>query len=162
MRRDVASVLVVAALLGVAAEVGRSAPAAPTPAQVVAGFARQTGATLASDRRASYPGHYTALGLPPSISTIGRFGRFTVWVVTSGNEADVISLLADAHTGRLGTPGRSRIYWERATSMGGDAYWLAKKRYGATVVLWWYGSRQRIDATFSRLHRALAAVAAPA
>ena len=69
-------------------------------------------------------------------------------------------LLADPHTGELGTPGPPSIYWEHGTTIGGTAYWLAKKRYGADVVLWWYGSKQKIDASFQRLHRPLTAIAA--
>jgi hypothetical protein len=39
----------------------------------------------------------------------------------------------------------------------GDRYWMAKRRYGANVVLWWIGSQpvRRTDATWQRLHRAL-------
>ena len=44
--------------------------------------------------------------------------------------------------------------------MNGSAYWLAKKRYGADVVLYWYGSKQQIEASFQRSHRPLRAIAA--
>ena len=162
MRRVLASLGIVMTLSGFAAAVGLSTPSAVTPSQVVARFKAQTGTTLAVDKRSSYPGHYTALGVPQSISHIGRYGRFTIWVVTSGDEEDVVELLADAHTGLLGTPGLASIYWEHGTTIGGTPFWLAKKRYGSSIVLWWYGSERKVDATFKRLHRSLTAIVAHA
>ena len=160
MRRAVAAVVVLVLVGALAAGVAVSATSAHTPAQVVARFKALTHTTLVVDKRSSYPGHYTALGVPQSISNIGRYGRFTIWVVTSGNEEDVHDLLANPHTGELGTPGLSSIYWEQGSTMGGTLYWLAKKRYGTDLVLWWYGSKQKIDAGFQRLHRPLTAIAA--
>ena len=43
--------------------------------------------------------------------------------------------------------------------MGGDRYWLAKKRYG-NLVLWWCGTAKKVDPVFKRLHRALLEVTA--
>lgn len=160
MRRALASIVILAAPSGLAATAGASAPAATTPSQVVARFRVLTGTTLTVDRRSSYAGHYTALGVPQSISNIGHYGRFTVWVVTSGDDEDVSQLLANPHTGELGTPGLASIYWEHGTTIGGTPYWLAKKRYGSGIVLWWYGSERKVDATFKRLHRALTTIAA--
>jgi hypothetical protein len=133
-----------------------------SPAQLVSGFKAKTKArtTLAADRRSSYPGHYAAFTLPQSISNIGRYGRFTVWVVTSGSEEDVTQLLDDPHTAELGQPGAAAIAWEHGTTATGSDYWLAKKRYGANIVLWWYGAERRIDATFKRLHQPLLALTA--
>jgi hypothetical protein len=162
MRRVVASIAIVTALSAFAAAVTASAASTPTPSQVVSRFKAQTGTTLAVDKRSSYPGHYAALGVPQSISNIGRYGRFTIWVVTSGNEDDVRQLLVDPHTGELGTPGLASIYWEHGTTIGGTPFWLGKKRYGSGIVLWWYGSERRVDATFKRLHRALSTIAAHA
>ena len=127
--------------------------------RLISRFKAQTGTTLTVDRRAAYPGHYTALGVPQSVSNIGRYGHFTIWVVTSRQEEDVTSLLTNVHTGTLGTPGAASIYWEHGSTMGGTAYWLAKKRYGSNVVLWWYGSARKTDASFRRLHHALIAIA---
>ena len=160
MRRVLASLGVAAVLSGLTAAVGFSAAPTLTPSQVVARFKARTGTSLAVDKRSSYPGHHTALGVPQSISNIGRYGRFTIWVVTSGSEEDVVELLADAHTGQLGTPGPSVIYWEHGTTIGGTPFWLAKKRYGPGIVLWWYGSERKVDATFKRLHRALTTITA--
>jgi len=153
-------VVIAALLTGISAGVAGSAVSAPTPGQVVARFKTLTGARLAVDRRSTYPGHYTALGVVQSIGNISRYGRFTVWVVTSGSEDDVTQLLADPHTGRLGTPGPASIYWEQGATIAGDQYWLAKKRYGSNLVIWWYGTAQKVDARFTRLHRALLAIAA--
>jgi hypothetical protein len=132
-----------------------------TPAQVVARFRTATGGKLLVDPRANYPGHYTALAVAQSISNIGKFGRFTIYVVTPGDEEDVARLLADGRTGVLGVAGPSAIYWESGSTMSGDHYWLAKKRYG-NLVLWWYGTAKKVDAAFKRLHRALLAVTARA
>ena len=141
---------------------GVAAPSSTTltPAQVVTRFKALTGAKLSVDARSSYAGHYTALALPQSIGNIGRWGRFSILVVTSGDEADVLHLLTNPHTGELGTPGPATIYWEHGTTIGGAGYWLAKKRYGAGIVLWWYGSEQKAGPTFRRLHKALTAIAA--
>ena len=145
----------VAGALSVSAAAARTSSLAP--AQVVARFRVATGGKLIVDPRANYPGHYTALGVAQSISNIGKFGRFTIYVVTSGSEEDVDHLLADGRTAVLGAPGPSIIYWESGTTIRGDRYWLAKKRYG-NLVLWWYGTAQKIDPTFRRLHRALLAM----
>jgi hypothetical protein len=159
MRRFVLPVLLVGALATAAAGAALS-QGPPTPGQVVTGFKARTGATLLVDRRSSYPGHYTALAVPQSISNIGRYGRFTIWVVTSGDVTDVSDLLSDPHTGQLGTPAAASIYWEHGRTVGGAEYWLAKKRYGTSIVLWWYGTSRKVDARFTRLHRALLAIAA--
>ena len=144
----------VAALLAVSAS---AATVALTPGQVVARFRMATGGKLLVDPRANYPGHYTALGVAQSISNIGKFGRFTIYVVAPGDEEDVTRLLADGRTGVLGVAGPSAIYWESGSTMGGDHYWLAKKRYG-NLVLWWYGTAKKVDPAFKRLHRALLAM----
>ena len=160
MRRLCALLAVTALVACAAAGAGTSATATPSPAQVVARFKTLTGAKLLVDPRSGYPGHYTALGLVQSIGNIGRWGRFTVFVTTSGSEDDVTSLLADSHTGQLGTPGPGSIYWEHGHDLEGSQYWLAKRRYGANLVLYWYGSQQKVDSRFTRLHRALTTIAA--
>jgi hypothetical protein len=132
---------------------GGGAQPTVSASQLVKRFRAATGSRLLVDKRATYAGHYTALALPGSISNQGRYGRFTLYVVGAGNRAeDVTGLLADAHTGQLGKPGPSQIYWEGGRYLSGERYWLAKKQYGANVVLWWYGSRQKIDKAFQRLH----------
>jgi hypothetical protein len=159
MARVLGALAVAGLLAGLAAGAVSGARAGLTPAGLVAGFKARTGTTLVVDKRASYSGHYVALGAPQSISNLGRYGRFTVWVVTSGEEGDARQLLADAHTGELGVPGAASIYWEHGSTMSGEPYWLAKKRYGSNVVLWWYGSDRHVDAAFRRLHRPLIALA---
>jgi hypothetical protein len=160
MRTGLAIVALMVVLAGATGSAARSSAVALTPVQVIAKFKATTGGKLLVDRRATYPGHFTALGVVQSISNIGRYGRFTIYVVTSGSEDDVTQLLADGHTGVLGTPGPANIYWEEGSTLQGDRYWLAKKRYGANLVLWWYGSTSRVDATFKRLHKALLAMTA--
>ena len=158
MRRTCTVFAVAVGLLAAATALAATTRPALTQAQVVSGFKKQTGTTLTLDRRGSYSGHYRALVVPQSLSNIGRYGHFTIWVVTSGQEDDVTSLLSNSHTGTLGTPGAASIYWEQGATMSGTGYWLAKKRYGSNVVLWWYGSARKTDAAFRRLHHALTAI----
>ena len=133
-----------------------------TPWQVTTRFKQATGDKLVVNRKSTYPGHYTALDLGAvTIAKKGRYGTFTVYVVGAGDvETDVTDLLADGHTGVLGTPSTGSIYWESGTTIYGDRFWLAKRRYGANVVLWWIGDQQvrKTDATFKRLHTALTRV----
>jgi hypothetical protein len=122
--------------------------------QVTTRFKQATGQKLVVNRRMSYAGHYTALDLgAQTIFRKARYGTFTVYVVAGGDvEADVTDLLADGHTGVLGEPAAGSIYWESGTTVYGDRFWLAKRRYGANVVLWWIGSKpvKRTDATWAR------------
>ncbi len=151
-----AATLAVALALGGVAQAGPQEPVELSASQVVSRFKGATGSKLLVDKRASYPGHFTALALPASISNQGRYGRFTVYVVGPRTRAeDVTGLLADAHTGLLGAPGPSKIYWESGRYLSGERYWLAKKQYGANIVLWWYGSERKIDKSFKRLHQPL-------
>jgi hypothetical protein len=157
MRRAHLSLALLAALVALAVAVAPASGAtALTASQVITRFKAATGATLLVDKRSSYPGHYTALSLSPSISNQGRFGRFTLYIVGPSTTADdVTKLLADGHTGMLGTPGASNIYWESGRYLTGGTYWLAKKRYGTNLVLWWFGSKQKVDPAFTRVHKPL-------
>ncbi len=159
MRRAHLSLALLAALVALAVAVAPASGAtAPTASQVIARFKAATGSTLLVDKRSSSPGHYTALALAPSVSNQGRYGRFTLYVVGPATTADdVTKLLADGHTGVLGTPGASSIYWEAGRYLSGGTYWLAKKQYGANLVLWWFGSQKKVDASFSRIHKPLLA-----
>ena len=157
MRRTLPSLALLATLVALAVAVAPASGATPlTASQVIARFKAATGSTLTVDKRSSYPGHYTALSLSPSISNQGRYGRFTLYVVAPGTTADDITkLLADGHTGALGTPGPSNIYWENGRYLSGGTYWLAKKSYGSNLVLWWFGSSKKVDAAFTRVHKPL-------
>ncbi len=163
MWRTGLSTALVALFIGLAVVDARASDATPLSAsQVVARFKTATGATLRVDRRSSYAGHYSALSLPPSITNQGRYGRFTLYIVgPASTAADIEQLLADGHTGILGTPGASHIYWERGRYLTGSTYWLAKKQYGTNLVLWWFGPEQKVDVAFSRVHKSLVAVVRP-
>ena len=138
-----------------------STTAPPTRAQVIKRFEQAAGRRLAVDPAATRAGHYTALRLPKSVTNVALYGDFTLWLVAPGTlESDVAQLLTNAHTGKLGTPGASGIYWEQASSLGGGKVWLAKKRYGQNLVLWHYGQTQKVDPAFKRLHQALLEVLA--
>ncbi len=127
--------------------------------QVIARFSAATGEKLRVNPKLGYPGHYVALDLgAPSISKKARYGVFTIYVVTASDPTtDATDLLADAHTGTLGAPGAAAIFWESGSTLTGEHYWLAKKRYGANVVLTWIGTddARKTEASFTRLHRAL-------
>lgn len=133
-----------------------------TAGQASARFGELTGERLIVNRRASLPGRYVALDLgTPSAAKRARYGTFTVYVVTAADrDAQVADLLADGHTGAVGTAGLGGIHWEAGSTLRGERYWLAKRRYGANVVLWWIGTadRRQTDASFRRLHRPLTAV----
>jgi hypothetical protein len=127
--------------------------------QLTTKFKAATGEKLKLNTRSSYPGHFKAYDLGvATIANRGRWGTFTVYLVTGPDvEAEVTDLLADGHTGVLETPTAGGIYWERGATLYGDRYWLAKKRYGSNVVLWWTTTSEakKTDATFKRLHAAL-------
>jgi hypothetical protein len=139
-----------------------AAPAPKTVAQVTKAFKAATGRTLAVDRGLTRPSRATALRLAPSVRNAALYGDFVVWVIAPGSDgaAEVTSLLSDTHTGALGTPGAAAIYWERGTSLSGAPYVLGKKRYGANLVLWRYGTAAKVDPSFSRLHKLLTALVA--
>jgi hypothetical protein len=142
--------------------------AAQTPAsgitalQLQTRFKQITGDKLVVNKKSTYPGHYKAYDLGvPTIARKAKYGTFTVYLVTGADvEAEVKDLLADGHTGMLGTPGPGNIYWEEGKTIYGDVYWLAKRRYGGNVVLWWIGSKpmKKTDATWKRLHTTLTKV----
>ncbi len=159
MRRAHLSLALLAALVALAVAVAPASGAtALTASQVIARFKAATGSKLLVDKQSSYAGHYVALSLPPSITNQGRYGRFTLYVVDPATTAaDITQLLADGHTGELGTPGASNIYWESGQYLGGGTYWLAKKQYGANLVLWWFGSTKKVDPAFTRIHKPLLA-----
>ncbi len=135
-----------------------TAPAVTTT-QLTARFKQATGDKLLFNKNASYAGHYRAYDVGvQTIAKKGKYGTFTVYLVTGADlETDVTDLLADGHTGVLGEPGPGNIYWEEGSTVYGDKFWQAKKRYGQNVVLWWIGSQpvKKTDRTFKRLHAAL-------
>jgi hypothetical protein len=162
MRRLLLVATLALALAAPAAGGQRADASAATPAQIVARFKKLTGDTLRVDKRMSLPGHYVALDLgAPSMSTLAHYGTFTVFVVGGGAaDRDLTSLLADTHTGELAAPAAGNIHWEAGTTLRGQHYWLAKRRYGANVVLHWIGSsgQKKTDASFRRLHGPLTAI----
>jgi hypothetical protein len=151
---------VAAVVLSLVAATALAQPSATsvTAAQLTSSFKRATGDKLVLNRKMSYTGHYKAYDVGPiSIANKGKYGQFTVYLVTGDVEAEVTDLLADSRTGMLGAPGAGKIYWEEGTTLYGDHYWMAKRRYGSNVVLWWIGSNaaKKTDASFKRLHKTL-------
>jgi hypothetical protein len=159
MGRFAAVAAVVLALVAATAFAQPSATSV-TAAQLTSTFKRTTGDKLVVNRKMSYPGHYKAFDAGPiSIARKAKYGQFTVYLVMGDVEAEAENLLGDSRTGMLGTPGPGGIYWEEGTTLYGDHFWMAKKRYGSNVVLWWIGSNpvKKTDASFKRLHRTLTA-----
>jgi hypothetical protein len=159
MGRFAAVAAVVLALVAATAFAQPSATSV-TAAQLTSTFKRTTGDKLVVNRKMSYPGHYKAFDAGPiSIARKAKYGQFTVYLVMGDVEAEAENLLGDSRTGMLGTPGPGGIYWEEGTTLYGDHFWMAKKRYGSNVVLWWIGSNpvKKTDATFKRLHKTLTA-----
>jgi hypothetical protein len=158
MRRFVEALAILLAFSTAVAAAQTPAPSVTT-LQLQTRFKQITGDKLVPNKKSTYPGHYKAFDLGvPTIARKAKYGTFTVYLVTGADvEAEVKDLLADSHTGMLGTPGAGNIYWEYGRTIFGDAYWQAKRRYGANVVLWWIGSQpvKKTDATWKRLHTAL-------
>jgi hypothetical protein len=155
-----AAVAAVALALVAATALAQPSATSVTAAQLTSTFKRTTGDKLVVNRKMSFPGHYKAFDVGPiSIARKGKYGQFTVYLVTGDVETEVTDLLGDSRTGMLGTPGPGGIYWEEGTTLYGDHYWMAKRRYGANVVLWWIGSNpvKKTDASFKRLHKTLTA-----
>jgi hypothetical protein len=158
-------------LVAVSAMLALSAVAAAAPSQsgsvsakrLTTGFKQATGDKLVVDKQSSYPGHYVAYNVgPQSIARRAKYGTFTIYLVTGADVAtEVHDLLVNPHTGDLGTAGPGNIYWESDTTPYGDKYWLAKKQYGANVVLWWSTTSKvrKTDRTFKLLHTTLTRVA---
>lgn len=159
LMRRFAGALVLALALSATVAVAQPSATSPTAAQLKAQFKQSTGDKLVVNKKFAYPGHYAAFDAgPQSIARKGKYGTFTVYLVTGADvEAEVTDLLADAHTGVLGAPGPGKIYWEAGSTVYGDKYWMAKRRYGEKVVLWWIGSKQvkKTDRSFKRLHTVL-------
>jgi hypothetical protein len=161
MRRFVEALAILLAFSTAVAAAQTPAPGITT-LQLQTRFKQITGDKLVVNKKSTYTGHYKAFDLGvPTIARKAKYGTFTVYLVTGADvEAEAKDLLADGHTGMLGTPGPGNIYWEEGKTIYGDAYWLAKRRYGGNVVLWWIGSKpvKKTDATWKRLHAALTKV----
>jgi len=150
-------------MIALAALTATSSIAAPTTTstQLTTRFKAATGQKLVVNKQRSYAGHYRAYDGGVQTSALkARFGTFSVYLVTAAAvETEVTDLLADSHTGQLGTPSAGKIYWEQGVSLYGDKYWQAKRRYGQNVVLTWIGpsGAKKTDATWKRLHAGLTA-----
>ena len=147
------------ALVGLVVATAAAAAPTTTAKQLTTRWKAATGVKLVVNKQMSYAGHYVAYDLgTQSGSGKARFGTFTVLLVTDPDvETQVTSLLSDTHTGTLGTPGAGNIYWESGSTVHGDTFWQAKRRYGQNVVVWWTttSGQKKTDATWKRLHAAL-------
>ena len=159
MRRTVFALVL--GIVVVASATAHGATSNTTATQLTKRFKLSTGEKLVPNKLRSSAGHYKAydLGVQTAFSK-ARWGTFTVYLVTGSDvEADVKTLLANTRTGALDKPSAGGIYWEPGATLYGDAYWLAKRRYGQNVVLTWIGSTpvKKTDASWKRLHTALTA-----
>ena len=159
LMRRLAAVLLVLFAVSATAALAQPSATSVTAAQLQQRFKKLTGDKLVVSRKFSYAGHYVAYDAgAASIAKKAKYGTFTVYLITGADvEAEANDLLVDAHTGVLGTPSAGNIYWEYGKTVYGDVYWMAKRRYGTNVVLWWIGSKpvKKTDRTFKRLHTTL-------
>ncbi len=150
-----------AAMIALAAVLTTSSVAASstTASQLTKRFKTATGEKLVRNTQASWAGHYVAYDLGVQTpAKKAKWGTFTVQLVTGADlEAEVLDLLKNTRTGTLDTPTSAGIYWEANTSIYGQQYWTAKKRYGQNVVLKWVGPSglKKLDAAWKRLHAAM-------
>jgi hypothetical protein len=162
VKRTGAIVALVAALAAFLTAGASGAPSTVTVAQLKSGFKKATGQTLVVDRTISSAGHYTAFNLGVQTTTKRlRYGTFTIYLVSGSDvTTDVQRLLTDPHTGELGAPATGGIYWEKGSTMSGTDYWMAKRPYGANVVIWWTTTStvRKTDRTWTVLHKALTSV----
>jgi hypothetical protein len=162
MKRTGALAAVVSVVVALAAGTASGGSSAVTVTQLKSGFKKATGQTLVVDRARSSAGRYTAFNLGVQTKTKqARYGTFTIYLVTSPDPASVIpTLLQDAHTGVVGTPGAGGIRWESVSLLTGQTGWMAKRPYGANVVLWWTSATpvKKTDRTWTTLHKALTVV----
>jgi len=129
-----------------------------TGAQLQKKFRAATGEKLVVNKLRTSAGHYVGYELrTQTFASKARWGTFTVYLVTAADPGpDVTRLLADTRTGELGTPSGG-IYWEQGSTIHGNVFWTAKRRYQANVVVTWIGSRpvKKTDASWTRLHKAV-------
>jgi hypothetical protein len=154
-------ILYVAGMLALAAVMTTSSVAAPstTASQLTKRFKTATGEKLVRNTQVSYAGHYVAYDLGvPTPAKKAKWGTFTVYLVTGASlDTEVQDLLKNTRTGMLEKPTAGGVYWESGTTIYGQQYWQAKKRYGQNVVVKWIGpsGAKKLDAAWTRLHTAL-------
>ncbi len=162
MKRTGATLAVLSAVAALAASSAGAGSSTVTVTQLKSGFKKATGQTLVVDRARSSAGQYTAFNLGVQTKTKqARYGTFTIYLVTSSDPASVVqTLLQDAHTGVVGAPSAGGIRWESVSLLTGQTGWMAKRPYGANVVLWWTSATpaKKTDRTWTTLHKALTAV----
>ena len=162
MKKTSLIVAVAAALAASLAAGASGAPSTVTVAQLKSGFKKATGQALVVDRERSNPGHYTAFNLGVQTMTKrARYGTFTIYLVSGSDvTGDVQGLLTNPHTGQLDPPAAGGIYWEKDSTMTGTDIWMAKRPYGANVVIWWTTTSpvRKTDRTWTVLHKALTSV----
>jgi hypothetical protein len=129
------------------------------PAAVAQEFRTEAGRALEDAAVPDAAWRQLSYGLDPPPALVRRYGIFSVYVVESGNEEAVESLLRDKSTGRPLDADERGIRWERDSQSG---TWVAYTRYGENVVLAWFSGRRApaVDARWERLDRILSDVAA--
>jgi hypothetical protein len=158
MRRT--AVFLCALLVVVAMTASASVASSSTSAsQLTKRFKTATGQKLVRNPQLSYAGHYVTYDLGvPTAAKKAVWGTFSVHLVTGADvETEVTNLLKNSRTGTLGQPTSAGIYWEAGTTIYGDPFFQAKKRYGQNVVLKWIGpsGKKKLDASWKRIHAAL-------
>lgn len=129
-------------------------PQAFTGSQVVREFEQTTGRALTEAAGQDPAWDQLGYGLDPPPALLRRYGIFNVYVVETGNDEALASLLSDKSTAKPLEADTRGVYWERDTQ---SDTWIAYKRYGENVVLAWFSetTSRRTDARFERLDRIL-------
>ena len=163
MRRIVFSCALVCALVALGSQaVASIAAPSTTAAQLTKRFKAATGDKLVRNTQLSSPGRYVVYDLGvPTTAKKAKYGTFSIYLITSPDvDTTATDLLKNTRTGMLDPVSAGGIYWESGTSIYGQQYWQAKKRYGKNgknVVVKWIGSSpmKKTDITWKRLHTAL-------
>lgn len=156
-----AAALALCLLAGLAAGCGASEVEAEdavlTAGKVVQRFQEEAGSPLLRVAGGDPAFQQLSFGLNPSERLLDRYGVFSIYVVDPERPEALESLLRDKGTGRALEADARGVYWERDTQ---SRTWVAYKRYGANVVLVWFGdSPDRVaDDRWRRLDRLLGAV----
>ena len=120
--------------------------------EVVRRFDAETGLRLRRAGPEDPAWEQLGLGLDVPRKLLRRYGVFSIYVVKPGHARALVSLLSDKTTGAPLERGPGGVFWERDTQSGG---WIAYRRYGANVVLVWFGEDEAraTDDRFDRIAR---------
>jgi hypothetical protein len=119
-----------------------------TPAQVRQTFKQATGRPLEPTAVSDPAWDQLGYGLDMPQSLVDRYGIFNVYVGKPGKSASLASFFKDKDTDKPLARSTDGIYWELDSQ---SKTWVAYKRYGGNVVVWFSGSKNRPASASNRL-----------